>query len=112
MLQFTRLYASFFSKAAAALENNEEGEVFKSLISELFRTNKTKKRINKRRKTLNILLISTWSSGSIYCNLTSNQSLLLQGSTFLSKLLNHYPSTFMEFEPLVYTNGYSLLTLR
>ena len=106
MLQFTRLYASFFSKAAAALENNEEGEVFKSLISELFRTNKTKKRTNKRRKTLNILLISSWSSGRIHCNLTSNQS--LQGSTFLSKLLNHYPSTFMEFEPLVYTNGYSL----
>jgi len=41
-------------------------------------------------KPLQILLLATWSSGS----------------TFLTKLITHYPGTFLTFEPMVYIKGY------
>jgi len=41
------------------------------------------------KKPLHILLLSTWSSGS----------------TFLTKLLTHYPGTFLTFEPMVLIKG-------
>ena len=39
---------------------------------------------------LHLLLLATWSSGS----------------TFLTKLITHYPGTFLTFEPMVYIKGY------
>ena len=63
MLQFRKYFAKFFGRALAALENNEEDKMFKSLILDLFGKSKTKKIVNRSRKTLNILLISSWSSG-------------------------------------------------
>ena len=41
-------------------------------------------------KPLHLLLLATWSSGS----------------TFLTKLITHYPGTFLTFEPMVYIKGY------
>ena len=113
MLQFRKYFANVFARAAAALENNEESGVFKSLIKggghkngeifksrsseisilllvkrgsllislytihffllfcvtcpqELFSKNKKNQQIPRRKKTLNILLMSTWSSGKRY----------------------------------------------
>ena len=43
-----------------------------------------------KRKPLHLLLLATWSSGS----------------TFLTKLITHYPGTFLTFEPMVYIKGY------
>ena len=63
MLQFRKYFANVFARAAAALENNEESAVFKYLVKELFRKNKKNQKIARRKKTLNILLMSTWSSG-------------------------------------------------
>ena len=63
MLQFRKYFANIFARAAAALENNDESSVFKSLIMELFRKTKKNKQIARRKENLNILLMSTWSSG-------------------------------------------------
>ena len=41
-------------------------------------------------KPLHLLLLATWSSGS----------------TFLTKMITHYPGTFLTFEPMVYIKGY------
>ena len=43
-----------------------------------------------QEKPLHLLLLATWSSGS----------------TFLTKLITHYPGTFLTFEPMVYIKGY------
>ena len=78
MLQFKKYFANVFARLAAALENNEESSVFKSLIMELFRKTKKNQQIARMKKTLNILLMSTWSSGKRsfykYYNLERNQS--------------------------------------
>ena len=63
MLQFKKYFANVFARAAAALENNADSSVFKSLIMELFRKTKKNQQIARMKKTLNILLMSTWSSG-------------------------------------------------
>ena len=63
MLQFKKYFANVFARAAAALENNADSSVIKSLIMELFRKTKKNKQIARRKNTLNILLMSTWSSG-------------------------------------------------
>ena len=63
MLQFRKYFAKFFGRAFAALENEEEDKIFKSLIMELFGKSKAKKIVKRRKKSLNILLISSWSSG-------------------------------------------------
>ena len=43
-----------------------------------------------QKPRLHLLLLATWSSGS----------------TFLTKLITHYPGTFLTFEPMVYIKGY------
>ena len=68
---------------------------FKSLFLELLSKPPYKKQephLNSSNP-LHILLLSSWSSGS----------------TFLTKLLTHYPGTFLTFEPMVYINGLVLI---
>jgi len=45
------------------------------------------------KSSLNVHILATWSSGS----------------TFLTKLLTHYPGVFLTFEPLVLFNTYDAL---
>ena len=63
LLQFRKYFANIFARVAAAIENDDESAVFKSLIMELFRKTKKGQQTSRRKHTLNILLMSTWSSG-------------------------------------------------
>ena len=66
MLKFKKYFAKVVAQAATAIENDEKNkEVYKSLIMELFRKNNNKIRLDKRKNTLSILLISSWSSGKV-----------------------------------------------
>ena len=67
MLKFKKHFAKVVARAATAIENNEKNEeVYKSLLMELFRKNNNNKiRLDKRKNTLSILLISSWSSGKV-----------------------------------------------
>jgi len=72
-------FARFFSKLFLMIETKK---IDYSLIDSLLSKNLTGKAPKK------IHILATWSSGS----------------TFLTKLLTHYPGVFLTFEPLVMTN--------
>lgn len=82
-----------FAKAAMDIERPNNERSFKDLFLSMFSTKEdTTENLTATNltKPLHILLLSTWSSGS----------------TFLTKLLTHYPGTFLTFEPMVLIKGY------
>lgn len=82
-----------FSRLALRLEQGEKGgqggRSFKSDILDVL-ARKMSGPPESVKAPLRILLLGTWSSGS----------------TFLTKLITHYPGTFLTFEPMVLIKGY------
>lgn len=84
-----------FSRLALRLEEGGQGDMgsgdrsFKSDILDLLSRNMSETP-EYVKPPLRILLLGTWSSGS----------------TFLTKLITHYPGTFLNFEPMVLIKGY------
>lgn len=82
-------FGVIYTRLMLKLESDEKnyirnGEILKDLMTE----NRT-----KTAKPLQVHLLATWSSGS----------------TFLTKLLTHYPGVFLSFEPLVLFSTYDAL---
>jgi len=85
----TRLGETFARGAMDVEQRPDKDRSLKNLFSSMLYNEKPEASSNLT-KPLHILLLSTWSSGS----------------TFLTKLLTHYPTTFLTFEPMVRIKGY------
>jgi len=85
IIQKAKQYGEMFARLVLFLETRPE--IDSSLLFNFTEVH---------QNTTQILLLGTWSSGS----------------TFLTKLLTHYPGVFLHFEPLVYIKGYGAVEPR